>query len=154
MLRKSAKSVDLVVEGILHNPPLFTFPMVGTHKANAEAHPGWVVVGNNQKKRCTKEQIKADEAHTRAHTIASREAILAREQEILTHIGVTEDFIQQEDNMLQAHAERPDLCPSSQSLKWKHWHLRTRQLHTRTEPQKTRTGKCTAPVAIEGWKVT
>ena len=131
--------------------------MVGTCKSNANAHSG-LAVASNQKK--IKAQINADEAHNKVNTTANREAILTREHEILAHIGATEDFIQQEDDMLQACVKRPDLCPSSQSLKWKcpetHLIARTRQLCPRKEPLKMMpvTDKCNAPAVIEVWKMT
>ena len=59
-------------------------------------------------------QIQADEACKKVGTITNREAILTREHEILTCIGATEDSIQQADNLLQAHVNRPDLHPNSQ----------------------------------------
>ena len=92
--------------------------MVGTRKSNADAHPG-LAVASNQKKRRTKEQIQADDARKKADAITNREAILTREREILARIGATEDSIQQADDLLQAHANRPDFHPSSQSLKRK-----------------------------------
>jgi hypothetical protein len=91
--------------------------MVSTCKSNANAHPGLVVASN--RKRHTKEQIQADEARTKADAISNREAILAREREILARIGAAEDYIQQEDSMLQAHAKRPDLRPGPPSFKQK-----------------------------------
>lgn len=86
--------------------------MVVTRKANANAHPGLAVVANQQKRR-SKQQILADKASAKADAIATREAILARECELLNRIALMEDNIQREDDALQAHAARPDICHGS-----------------------------------------
>jgi hypothetical protein len=92
--------------------------MVDTRKANANAHPGLVVVAGQQQRR-SKQQILADKASAQADSISTREAILARERELLARIASIEDNIQQEDDALKVHVSRPDLRVGSKSPSWK-----------------------------------
>ncbi|KAF8258881.1 hypothetical protein EI94DRAFT_1814429 [Lactarius quietus] len=82
--------------------------MVNTCPFNANAHPG-LVAHSARKKKCTREEIKWDEAQAKADTIAAREAAAASQHENLKHIAAIEDSIQQEDDAQWAHANRPDL---------------------------------------------
>jgi hypothetical protein len=90
--------------------------MVATHKANADAHPGLVVLA----RRRSKHEILADKAWAKADAIAAREAILTRERELLERIGSIEDTIQREDDALQTQATRPDLRYGSKPSSRKH----------------------------------
>jgi hypothetical protein len=107
--------------------------MVDTRESNADAHPGLVVLASQQK-RHTKQQILADKANAKAVAVATRRAILAREHELLEHIGLIEDTIQQEDDVLQAHANRPDLCHGSEPSSQKR--SRTMSKHNIATPSK------------------
>jgi hypothetical protein len=93
--------------------------MVATHKANADAHPGLVVLASQQRRR-SKHEILADKAWAKADAIAAREAILTRERELLERIGSIEDTIQREDDALQTQATRPDLRYGSKPSSRKH----------------------------------
>ena len=78
---------------------------VGTRKSNANVHPGQIVL-ESQNTRCTSKEVEADKSHAKAAAIAVRESEEARNK----YIVEVEDVIQRNEDDVQLHTNRPDLC--------------------------------------------
>ncbi|KAI9432523.1 hypothetical protein H4582DRAFT_2061727 [Lactarius indigo] len=79
-----------------------------TRAANADAHPGRVLLDGKQKKR-SRQQIEEDTALAKATAAATRKEAKAKHRAAITTIATTENSIEQEEKDLQAHSARPDL---------------------------------------------
>ncbi|KAI9439683.1 hypothetical protein H4582DRAFT_2056409 [Lactarius indigo] len=80
-----------------------------TRAANADAHPGCVLLDGKQKKR-SRQQIEEDTALAKATAAATRKEAKAKHRAAIVTIATTENSIEQEEKDLQAHSARPDLC--------------------------------------------
>jgi hypothetical protein len=81
---------------------------MSTYKANADAHPGLVVL-NSQSQRHTRCQIKEDEAFARVEAIAIEEDAVARHHAVIERIAELEDYAQREEETRKKYGNRPDL---------------------------------------------
>lgn len=84
--------------------------MVTTRKTNANAHPGRVVLENQQSRR-GKQQIEDDNAIAEEVAHVREEEAAAKYRAMVERIAQLEDAIAEKDP--RAHAQRPDLRPRS-----------------------------------------
>jgi hypothetical protein len=83
---------------------------IGTHKSNAEVHPGRILL-ESQPSRRTKQQIESDVSKAKAEAEAEAEA--ERQCAVLIHIAKLKHSAEQEEQAMHMHANRPDLHHSS-----------------------------------------
>jgi hypothetical protein len=81
---------------------------ITTRKKNAEAHPGKIILDTQQKRR-TPQQAAKDRMLAEAEAAASIEKANATLEAIVSRIDELEDEFQQESQLAQKHAARPDL---------------------------------------------
>ena len=75
-----------------------------------DTHPGRVILESQQTRR-TRRQIEANEASAEAEASAARQAVETQRHASIVHIADIEDLVMQEEECIQAHANRPDLRP-------------------------------------------
>jgi len=78
---------------------------VTTRQSNATAHPGRILL-ENQQTRCTQKQVQ--EAKARAKAAKNQEEL--RRLTIPGHIAQLEDELEIEEQAQREHSMRPDLC--------------------------------------------
>lgn len=81
---------------------------VGTRALNVDAHPGRIVL-ENQQVRCTRKQVDEDKARTKAVAHATRKEATAKRQMAINQIATFEDSMEQDEEVFQMHSTRPDL---------------------------------------------
>jgi hypothetical protein len=81
---------------------------VSTRRANADVHPGQVLLDSQQTRR-TKKQIEADDTLARAAANASKEKATAKYRAMVERIAQLEDAAALVEKDKQTHANRPDL---------------------------------------------
>jgi hypothetical protein len=85
---------------------------MGTRKANADAHPGRIII-NSQQKRRTRKQIEEDEEYARAEASAIQEDAVAKRCAVIAHLAELENSAQEEENTKKRYSSRPDLRRNS-----------------------------------------
>ena len=83
---------------------------ISTRKANANAHPGRIILETQQSRR-TKKQVEEDTSRAREAAIAEREEKEVNRRTVLATIADMEDTIEQSEFQLRNHTTRPDLHP-------------------------------------------
>jgi hypothetical protein len=101
------------------NPPLPQLPshtstpytlstMVATRKSNAQAHPGQILL-NNQQTRRTRKQIEEDEARANAASTAKKNQAAEQRRQRLANLAQLDEVLEKDDATLHQHSTRPDL---------------------------------------------
>jgi negative regulator of genetic competence, sporulation and motility len=79
-----------------------------TRKANANTHPGRILLETQQPRR-SKKQVEEDTDRARAAAIAEKEEKEANRRTVLATIADMEDIIEKSELDLRNHTTRPDL---------------------------------------------
>lgn len=104
------KAVASVVPPNSSSPLTPSMP-ISTRKANANAHPGRIVLETQQTRRSS-QQVEEDKNRARAAAIAEKEAKDANHRAVLATIAGIEDTIEKSELQIRIHATRPDLHPN------------------------------------------
>jgi len=83
-----------------------------THEANANTHPGDVVLNAWQSKHTTKE-VKDDKAWAKAKRIAVKQEAAAKHCAIISTIAALKATVKHQEAEIWVHANRPDLHDGS-----------------------------------------
>jgi hypothetical protein len=84
---------------------------VGTRKTNANTHPGLVILEGKRQRR-TRKQIEEDEAHKTAEATTARLDAEALHNATVARITQLENSMEQDEELVREHANRPDLVTS------------------------------------------
>ena len=85
---------------------------ISTRKTNVSAHPGHIVL-ESQRARRTKKQVEEDNSRAKAAAIEKE----ANRLSVLSTIAELEDTIEQNEEQVRVHTNRPDLRPSRKPLR-------------------------------------
>ena len=79
-----------------------------TRKANANTHPGDVVLNARRSKRTTKE-VEDEKAQAKAKAIAVKQEAAAKNHAVLSTIAALTATVERQEAEIRAHSNRPDL---------------------------------------------
>lgn|SRR6267142_3005999 len=89
-------------------PLTLTFMAIGTHKANTEAHPGCIIL-ENQQARWTQKQIEEDEECAKVDAAKAKEEAAVKHHAVVTRIAKLHGSAEKEEAVICANTNRPDL---------------------------------------------
>jgi len=79
-----------------------------TCEANANTHPGYIVLNAQKSKRTTKE-VEDKKAWARAKRITTKQDVAAEHHAIISTIAALKATVECQEAEIQAHTNRPDL---------------------------------------------
>jgi len=79
-----------------------------TCEANANTHPGYIVLNARKSKHTTKE-VKDEKAQARAKRIAAKQDAAAEHRAIISTIAALKATVKRQEAEIRAHTNRPDL---------------------------------------------
>jgi len=79
-----------------------------TREANANMHPGYIVL-NAQKSKHTTKEVEDKKAWARAKRIAMKQDAAAEHRAIISTIAALKATVKRQEAEIQAHTNRPDL---------------------------------------------